>query len=169
METGSVYTYIGLILAGLLLVGTEIFVPGGVLGIVGLLAFIGAAGMGFRVFPPPYGMVSAMAIVVGAGVGLVLWIQLFPKTVMGRKLMLTRDGRDNKSAPAEYQALLGQVGTAQSTLRPSGIALVAGTRRDVIADGQWIDAGAAIQVVAVKGARILVRALPGAQAGNPAS
>jgi membrane-bound serine protease (ClpP class) len=50
-------------------------------------------------------------------------------------------------------------GTALSTLRPAGKALIEGNRADVIAEeGTWIEQNAAIEVIKVSGNRIYVRA-----------
>jgi membrane-bound serine protease (ClpP class) len=48
-------------------------------------------------------------------------------------------------------------GLALSILRPSGKALIEDRRADVIAEGTWIEQGAAIEIVKVEGNRIYVR------------
>ncbi len=53
--------------------------------------------------------------------------------------------------------LLNGTGTALTQLRPSGIADINGQRVDVVTEGDLIERGAQIKVVAVEGARIVVR------------
>lgn len=53
--------------------------------------------------------------------------------------------------------LLGQTGTAQSMLRPSGKAVIDGQYLDVVSEGPFIESGASIEVVEVVGNRIVVR------------
>lgn len=55
-------------------------------------------------------------------------------------------------------SLLSQIGTAFSTLRPSGKAHINGKMVDVVSDGDFIDPGTPIQVVEVSGNRVVVRA-----------
>ena len=42
--------FIGLLLTGLLLIGVEIYLPGGVVGVLGAMALTGAGVVGFRAF-----------------------------------------------------------------------------------------------------------------------
>lgn len=58
----------------------------------------------------------------------------------------------------DYTGFLGRVGIAASLLRPSGTAEIEGIRLPVVTEGDFIAAGAKIQVVEVQGNRIVVRA-----------
>jgi len=53
--------------------------------------------------------------------------------------------------------LLGQKGTTQSMLRPSGKAVIDGRYLDVVSEGPFIESGASIEVVQVVGNRVVVR------------
>ena len=57
----------------------------------------------------------------------------------------------------ERPELLERTGTALTTLRPAGTALIEGKRVDVVTEGQLIERGAAVRVVAVEGLRVVVR------------
>jgi membrane-bound serine protease (ClpP class) len=56
-----------------------------------------------------------------------------------------------------FQDLVGTQGTTTTQLTPSGKARIGDLLVDVIADGEVIDRGAAIEVVEVRGSRVLVR------------
>lgn len=153
--TGDYTLLIGLLAAGILLIGAEVFVPGAVVGTIGALCLLGAAGVAFSISPVLGGYVSA-GIVVLVAVTIVLWIKLFPRSAIGRKMTLDQDGKAFKAADPK-QALVGRTGTAQSDLRPAGFALVDGKRVDVITEGGLIAKGAPIRVVRVEGNRTIVR------------
>ena len=69
---------------------------------------------------------------------------------------LRTDGADQKTA-APDRGLLGAAGEAATALRPAGIAVIAGKRYDVLAaGGEWIVAGAAIRVCALRDGQIHV-------------
>ena len=53
--------YVALLAAGLLLIVAEVFIPGGVAGVIGGLALLGAMGLGLAAFPAPWGFLSAIA------------------------------------------------------------------------------------------------------------
>ena len=55
--------------------------------------------------------------------------------------------------------LLRRTGVAITQLRPTGAAFINGKRVEVMTEGALIDQGASIKVVAVEGARVVVRAL----------
>ncbi|GBD37464.1 hypothetical protein HRbin36_02598 [bacterium HR36] len=60
----------------------------------------------------------------------------------------------------QYQQYLGAVGVAVTDLRPSGKARFGDDQLDVVAEGQYLEAGTRVQVVEVEGNRIVVQALP---------
>jgi membrane-bound serine protease (ClpP class) len=59
----------------------------------------------------------------------------------------------------ERPELLNQTGTAFTNLRPSGTAVINGKRVDVVTEGQMIERGTRVKVIAVEGMRIIVRAV----------
>ena len=140
--------YVVLLLAGILLIGAEIYMPGAVLGVLGACCLIGAAVVGFG-FGPEVGFLSAALIVLASVGGLIWWVRVFPRTGAGQRLTLARAPRDVKSpGSAESPSLVGREGVALTDLRPSGIAVIDGQRRDVTANGVWIVKGVRIKVVA---------------------
>ena len=158
--TPSIQTYIILLVAGLFLLGAEIFVPGGVIGTFGALALVAAMLVGFSAFGPSGGLLSTVVIILLSGIGIIVWIRFFPRTAVGKHLTLSRDGRDFKAPPPSLQELIGQTGKAVSALRPGGIALIGEHRVDVIAEGNWIAAGRPVRVVSVESNRVVVEEGP---------
>ena len=161
MNASPLIWYVSLLAAGLLLVIAEVFIPGGVAGVLGGLALLAAMGIGVVAFPPPWGFLSAISIVVFGGIALLLWVQLFPRTRAGKRITLRTDGASQKSAPPPPDSLLGAPGEAVTALRPAGIALIDGRRHDVLADGgEWIPAGSPLRVCAIRDAHLIVREDP---------
>lgn len=148
--------YITLLVCGLFLIGIEIFVPGGVLGIFGAAALIGAAVIGFNIFPLWAGWLSLFVILALAGLAIFIWMKYLPQSPIGRALSLSQeiDKKDQDDSPWKP----GMTGTALSELRPAGKAMIDGKRADVIADdGTWIGHDAAIEIVRVEGNRVYVK------------
>ena len=158
MNMSPLSWYAALVAAGLLLIIAEVLLPGGVAGVVGGLALLGAMGIGLFAFPAPWGFLSAVAIVVFGGIGLLLWVQLFPRSRAGKRIALQTDGAAQKSAAVPDAGLIGAAGEAVTALRPGGVAFIDGKRRDVLADGgEWIAAGAAVRVSAIRDGNLIVR------------
>ena len=60
----------------------------------------------------------------------------------------------------EGQVSVGDEGECLTDLRPAGTMLIAGGRLDVITAGEYIDRGASVRVIEVKGNRIVVEEPP---------
>lgn len=148
--------YITLLLAGFMLIGMEIFVPGGILGSIGTLAWLVAAGVGMAKFESPWNMLSAFALLLMGVLTFVVWINYFPKSRIGKSLTLDDSTKDCKAHRAIDEYSVGTTGEAVSTLRPSGIARFEGQRVDVVADGAWIEAGQSIKVSSTAGGHVSV-------------
>jgi membrane-bound serine protease (ClpP class) len=150
--------YIALLASGLLLIIAEVFIPGGVTGVMGGLALLAAMGVGLAAFPAPWGFISAISIVLFGGIALLLWVQIFPRTRTGKRITLQTDSATYKSAVAPSIHLIGATGEAVTALRPGGVAVIDGKRYDVLANGgEWIAAGAAIRVSAIRDGNLIVR------------
>jgi membrane-bound serine protease (ClpP class) len=158
---------------GLLLLAVELFVtPGfgvtGVLGIVALMAgltlsLVGAGATTTSVVGAVARVAVSLLVALVASIAL---LRFLPKLPFGRQLILeTGLGADTgyASAPESDRQWLGKQGTAVSPLRPAGIASIDDKRVDVVSQGEWIDAGAPIDVVRVDGNRIVVRRAPAAE------
>ena len=84
----SIQLFAILLITGLMLLGSEIFVPGGILGVIGGLALLGAVITGFFAFPG-YGAHIAIGIIFLAGVAIALWIKLFPESAIGKRMTVS--------------------------------------------------------------------------------
>lgn len=148
--------YISLLLAGFVLIGMEIFIPGGILGIFGSIAWISAAVVGWRGFPEPWNLISAFSLLLVGILTFVVWIRYFPKSRVGKSLSLEESTEDYKSHTTDDDIPVGTLGEAISTLRPSGIARFDGKRVDVVADGEWIESGEPVKISSTSGGHISV-------------
>jgi membrane-bound serine protease (ClpP class) len=94
--------------------------------------------------------------VLGVGAAYIT-IRYGPETRAGQKMILHQDQTAQHAVAEPAAALVGQRGTAHTILRPSGTALIGDKRLDVIAESGIIERGSAIEVVAVRGANIIVK------------
>ena len=148
-----------LLISGVVLTGAEVFVPGGIVGSLGVVALAGAIALGFKAYGQ-YGWLIAAAIILLGAVAVGLWIKFFPRSAIGRKMTVENDLASAKASDPGLQALVGKSGIATSDLRPSGFATVENRRVDVVSEGGMIRRGTAVEVVRVQGSRVVVKALP---------
>jgi membrane-bound serine protease (ClpP class) len=153
-----------------LLLMAEIFViPGfGIAGISGIVLVLGSlvaaliGNVGFD-FPTGAAVTSAISTLAVTLVLLVLLMfslgRYLPQTERFGQLVLAPDlssATGYTSADTDV-SLVGQQGTALTPLRPSGAVNIDGNRVDVVTAGDFIDAGARVEVVRVRGSRVEVR------------
>ena len=151
---------IGMFLGGVLCIVIEMLAP-----TVGLLAGLGVAAMLYSVVLALGGTTDAVAAlaasVVIAVLIFVVIVKRLPSSRLWRKLVL-RDSTTSEEGyvSAETQnELVGCTGRAETELRPSGRALLAGRPVDVVSEGAFIGKGTPIVVVSVNGSRVVVRKL----------
>ena len=153
----DIWLMFGLTVIGLLLVAVDFYLPGFVLGSIGIVLMLIAVALAYR----DYGLNVAAGlflaeVVLGCSIGYVV-IKNLPQTAAGKRMILAHDQTGQRTAMEASSNLVGQQGVAQTLLRPSGMALLEGKRLDVVAESGMIESGSAIKVVAVEGTRIIVR------------
>jgi len=146
-----------LLIAGVALLMAEVFLPGMIAGVLGVVCLLGAAVVGFAEFGPKVGSLILMAELFAGTVLTILWMRYFPKTPLGKKYIL--DPSTAAHAPTEPEKWLGYEGVALTDLRPAGSARLDGEKVDVITSGEHLESGARVRVVRVDGPSIFVRRL----------
>ncbi|MBN2717217.1 MAG: nodulation protein NfeD [Deltaproteobacteria bacterium] len=163
-----------LFVIGVVLLAVEIFVlPGfGIAGVLGILSIISALVLSLTSLPLDVswqtGMLGAalsrvmISVLITIGLMIVAFLTL-PKTrfVKNRLVLETanvataRGGIEGEVI--EKKLKIGAVGKAESYLRPAGIANFDGNRVDVTSEGDFIPAGAPLEVLRIEGNHVTVR------------
>ena len=158
-----------LLALGLGALAVEILIlPGfGVAGVLGIVLVAAATVMTMLGGSPTSADVVQALAILGTSMVIVVavayaWLRHLPTSNRFRGLLL----RDHVGATEGFVAalprgdLVGRDGVALTDLRPSGAAVVAGERLDVITEGEYVSAGSAVRVVRSEGYRHVVRSAP---------
>lgn len=147
-----------LFVGSIVLIILEMFVPGGILGVVGIITLLYAL---IYINATLYNI--AFVIVISIIVSIILYLvnrKVFNKDlVFLKRFILT----ESTSTDAGYVAketdinLIGKKMVAHTDLRPAGIASLGELRYDVVTEGDFIERGKQIEVVTVDGMKIVVR------------
>ena len=146
--------------AGILLMIVEMHIPGfGVAGISSLVAF--ALAVILAADTVMEGLVFTGVVLLTIAVIVVLFLVLLSHGKLSSKFILKAENSDKEgfSSNEDRSGLLGRDGSAQTTLRPAGRALIDGQVFDVVTDGVFIPAGTPVRVTEVNGSRIVVTAV----------
>jgi len=155
-----------LCIVGFLLIAAEVFVPGLIVGTLGFLCLAASVGLVFYHYGTLAGSVAALVVGTLSITGMIVWLNIFPKTFIGRRIILSRQ---QPSLAPVGTALIGESGTALTALRPSGTARIAGKRIDVTAVGDFLEEGASLVVVSADGLRVAVRRKDGLEHAVPSA
>lgn len=155
MGSGSA---LALFILGVILLFLELFVPGGILGLLGIIFFI------IGIFLTVDSTLEALFYITGMllTLGILVFLSFrfpFTRKFWERFSLTTRQtkGAGYIAPKPGYENFLGREGVALSQLRPAGIADFEGERLDVVTEGGFISRGSKIKVIAVEGTRIIVR------------
>ncbi len=150
----------------LLVLGTglavmEIFFPSaGILAFLSVAAVLAAIVMGFNQGPVA-GILIMLAAMVGLPTVIVLGFKYWPKTAMGRRVLLTapssEDVLPDDPEKERLKGLIGRLGKAKSKMLLSGVIIVDGRTVDAVSESLPIEVGQVVRVVQVRGHGVVVR------------
>lgn len=149
-----------LFILGIILIIAEFFVPGVILGILGFVSIIASLYIASGNFiNMTISLITAFTVAIVASI---LLVKVFGKRMNLFKKLILRDSTNTESGYVSNKSrveLLGLEGLALTSLRPSGTAIIADERLDVVTEGGYITKGQKVKVVKVEGSRIVVREL----------
>jgi membrane-bound serine protease (ClpP class) len=147
-----------LLVVSIALLIAELFVPGGILGLIGAGGIIASVIMAAP--SPGYGAIYLGAGFVVSVIGAFLAVKA---TGRGRGIFGRFVLRHEESVNSGYTGvpdrsnLVGMIGRAITPLRPAGTAEFGDSRVDVVTDGEFIEKNTPVEVRKVEGTRVIVR------------
>lgn len=157
------FAYI-LIVLGFLCLLAEVFVTtGGLLVVLAIVCDLVGVVMVFYFGDSFRGFITLAFVTLTMPVFAAFMFYIWPRTPMGRRLMLRRKAAADDTIAAmpelsELEKLRGRIGKAVSPLRPSGVVEFDGKRVDSLsAEGMFVDADTWVRCLDVRGGKVLVR------------
>lgn len=143
---------------GLILLILEIFVPGGIIGLIGgSLMIASLLFAGESVTHMAYSIIIAMFIAL---VGMVIIMKFFGKKLHVFNKLVLKDATTTEEGYVSNENrldLIGKTGVTQTAMRPAGVILVDNERIDAVSEGSFINKDKQIVIIKVEGSRIVVR------------
>lgn len=147
-----------LFIAGIVFIILELFLPGGIAGIIGVIAVVASLFLASGSFK-----VMAVSILIATAVSIAASILL--TKVLGKRMKFFKKFilTDSTSTESGYVSnvtrhdLIGKIGVTQTPLRPAGTVIIDDERLDVVSDGSFTEKDKKVKVMKVEGSRIVVR------------
>jgi len=161
MESAGLTLAFVLIAVGFLLLVAELFIPTsgtlfmlsvGTIAVGTIMTFYQDTATGWMTL---LGVFVAFPVIGG------LVLHYWPRTALGRRLMLKAPPEENTLASMpghlELEGLRGRFGRTLSDLRPSGVTDFDGRRIDTITEGMMVEAGQWVRCIDVRAGIVVVR------------
>ena len=143
-----------LLVIGLLLLVSEIFLPGMVAGLAGIICLGLGVALSFRDLGTTQGGVVLATTTLILVAGFVVWLKYFPDSSLAKPFVSEGQIGD---IGTEQPELLGKEGVTFTPLHPSGTAIIDERHIDVVTEGMPLEKDVSVKVVQVEGMRIVVR------------
>lgn len=143
------------------LVAAELFLPShGILGLIAVVCALASVIIAFRV-APALGLFFGLAVVILTPLVFYWAVRLYPKSPIGKRIMLDTPRASPADRFTEESArlaqLVGQRGVALTMLRPAGSVELDDRRIDCVSESDIIYPGTPVEVIRVSGLKVIVK------------
>lgn len=154
-----------LLVVGLVLLVAEFFIPsGGMIFVVSMICCTGSIWFAWRAWwesSPGIWWTYITSLVVLIPTAVVGALYVFPRTAVGRRILLEAPSHEEVTPYAEDEErlsqLVGRTGKTLTLLTPGGLVLVDGERMHCESEGMLIDPNQEVEIIDVKANRLVVR------------
>ncbi len=149
-------TIVLLFLAGVVLIGSEVFLPGGIIGAIGgalMIAGITVSYTEFGAFGAFIATIIAVALVVLA---LFIEFRILPRTSLGKRLFMSRSIEASTTYSKAGDDVVGQTCRTVTALGPTGFVLLNGIKLEAASKSGFIEKNEEVKVTGKDNFRIIV-------------
>lgn len=148
-----------LLIAAMLLIAEALLPTAGVLGFVAIIAGIAGLTMMFM-HDRTAGIATTIVVLMLTPIGIAGFLKIWPRTPVGRALTLSSSVQHVAPQPGIAHAdLVGAIGQVLTPMRPVGMCRFDNQRLECISVGDMLEPGTKVQVVAVAGLEVKVKAI----------
>lgn len=149
-------TIIFLFVIGIIMILLEIFLPGGILGILGGLAMIAGCVLAFRDYGAGGGLLAVAAAVAMVATGLVIEFVYLPRTKFGQRMFLKTAVTGSSSQAVDLKSVEGRECESVTVLAPTGVVLLDGKKYEAFCSDGYTPGGTRLVVRGSDNFRLIV-------------
>ncbi len=145
-----------LFITGALLFAAEVFLPGGIAGIIGAVALIAGAAVAFVQHGAMIGSGATLAALLLVGILLYAEVVWLPRSRFGRSMVVQSSVDAQSQPPVASADIVGRIAVAATPLSPSGFVMVDERRYEAFSRTGYVARGTPLTVVGLDNFRLIV-------------
>ncbi|HWL11315.1 MAG TPA: NfeD family protein [Planctomicrobium sp.] len=157
-----------LVFAGIVLIFAEVCLPtGGIIGVLCLFCFLASGYYAYEAWfysAPFFWWMYLGSVAVLIPSSIIGGFTLLARTSLGNRVLLTAPTEEEVTPHLREQqhltSLIGKRGTALNLMTPGGMVRVQGERIHAVSEGMMIEPDSPIEIISVRGTRVVVRPIP---------
>ena len=152
-------TIILLFLAGVVLIGSEVFLPGGILGAIGGALMVGGIAVSYTEFGAFIAFIATIVAIASVFLALFFEFKILPRTPMGKQLFMSGTIKDSTTYVKAGDDVVGQIGRTVTALGPTGFVLLGSRKLEAASKSGFIEKNEEVRVTGKDNFRITVSKL----------
>ena len=141
---------------GVLFIAAEVFLPGGIVGVIGGLVIIGGVVQAYSEFGTQGAFIAAIVAILLLVAALYLEFKVLPNTRLGSRLFLKESVKSRTGYSQAADEIVGQICTTVTALGPTGFVMVSGKKLEAFSKSGFIEKNTEVRVTGRDNFRILV-------------
>lgn len=164
MDSNAIFAIL-LLIAGIGILTAEVFVPsGGLLGVITFITLVVSLVFAYRAWGTTHpnlfwGFCGVLLLLIPTALGVAFYV--LPHTPIGKRVLLEAPSPEELTPFAKetdkLTKLIGRYGKTLTMLNPGGLVQLDGERLHVFSEGMIVESGKWVEVLEVRGTRLLVR------------
>ena len=135
-----------LFLAGILLIAAEVFLPGGIIGMIGGAAMLGGIFSAYSEFGPQGAVISSAIAIALVILALFLEFKILPKTGLGKRLFLEKSVKASAKYSKADDDAVGQICDTVTALGPTGFVMLNGVKLEAASKSGFIEKNERVKI-----------------------
>ena len=148
-----------LFLAGVVLIGSEVFLPGGILEAIGGALMIGGIAVSYTEFGAFIAFFATIVAIASVFLALFFEFKILPRTPMGKQLFMSGTIKDSTTYLKADDDVVGQIGRTVTALGPTGFVLLGSRKLEAASKSGFIEKNEEVRVTGKDNFRITVSKL----------
>lgn len=145
-----------LFLVGVVLIGSEVFLPGGIIGAIGGAMMIGGIVVSYTEFGAFGAFVATIVAITLVVLALFFEFKVLPKTPMGKRLFMSGSIKASTKYSRAGDDVVGQTGRTLTALGPTGFVFLDGKKLEAASRSGFIEKNEEVKVTGKDNFRIIV-------------